>query len=93
MTCLINWRATFMKPKSVAWVHGAFRTEPMREGRQGRGTGAWRRHGAERPEEDEARGEEEETRRRRRRRRRVERYHRRRLVLICVDPGSPHSLT
>jgi len=26
MTCLINWRATFMKPKSVAWVHGAFQT-------------------------------------------------------------------
>ncbi|KAG2611608.1 hypothetical protein PVAP13_4KG239705 [Panicum virgatum] len=26
MTCSINWRATFMKPKSVAWVHGAFRT-------------------------------------------------------------------
>ena len=26
MTCLINWRATFMKPKSVAWVHGAFWT-------------------------------------------------------------------
>ncbi|KAG2571220.1 hypothetical protein PVAP13_7KG022678 [Panicum virgatum] len=57
--------------------------------RGGRGVGQAPNEGTERPDEDEARGEEEETRRRHW----VDTYHRRRLVLICVDLGSPHSLT